>query len=139
MTFCTSTRAEHLSGPKIAVVRRAPITAIMAGDARVPVPIVGLLRTTLGLRTSRDMVAHMKTTIDIADSLLVEAKRVAVEQGTTLRELVEQGLRGVIERRRQRVGFRLRDASFAGDGLRREVADGSWQRVRDLAYDGRGA
>jgi len=85
------------------------------------------------------MVAHMKTTIDIADALLVEAKRVAAEEGTTLRELVEQGLRGVIEQRRQRVGFSLRDASFAGNGLRREVADGSWQRVRDLAYDGRGA
>jgi Arc/MetJ family transcription regulator len=85
------------------------------------------------------MVAHMKTTIDIADALLAEAKRIAAEQRTTLRELVEQGLRGVIEHRRQRVGFTLRDASFAGNGLRPEVADGSWQRLRDLAYEGRGA
>ena len=46
------------------------------------------------------MVAHMKTTVDIADGLLAEAKRVAVEQG----------LQGVLAQRRQRGRFRLRDA-----------------------------
>ena len=85
------------------------------------------------------MVALMKTTVDIAEPLLVEAKRIAAEQGTTLRELVEQGLRSAIEQRRDRGPFRLRDGSVSGSGLRPEVADGSWQRIRDLAYDGRGA
>ncbi len=38
----------------------------------------------------------MKTTIDIADPLLREARKLANREGTTLRALVEQGLRHVI-------------------------------------------
>jgi len=34
------------------------------------------------------MASHMKTTIELGDSLLAEAKRVAAEENTTLRELV---------------------------------------------------
>ncbi len=43
------------------------------------------------------MASHMKTTVDIAPVLLDEAKRRAREQGTTLRALVEDGLRRVLE------------------------------------------
>ncbi|MBW2245376.1 MAG: DUF2191 domain-containing protein, partial [Deltaproteobacteria bacterium] len=39
----------------------------------------------------------MKTTIDIADSILEQARDLAARQGTTLRALVEEGLRGVVE------------------------------------------
>ena len=44
------------------------------------------------------MVAHMKTTIDIADELFRQAKQVSRERGVTLRELVSEGLRYVIEK-----------------------------------------
>ena len=85
------------------------------------------------------MGAHMKTTIDLADPLLDEARRLAQREGTTLRALVEQGLRQVLAQRRRRgAAFRLRDASFAGDGLRPELAGASWDRLRELAYEGRG-
>lgn len=47
------------------------------------------------------MVTHMKTTIDIADALLLEAKQLAAQRGETLRELVEEGLRTVIGRMRE--------------------------------------
>jgi len=42
------------------------------------------------------MASHMKTTIQIADSLFEDARRVAREERTTLRALVEEGLRAAI-------------------------------------------
>ena len=80
----------------------------------------------------------MKTTLDISDPLLKEARKVAVRQRTTLRALVEQGLRQVVSEHTRRRRFRLRNASFKGRGLREELGDAGWDRVRDLAYEGRG-
>lgn len=82
----------------------------------------------------------MKTTVDISEALLVEARRAADRAGTTLRALVEAGLRRMLaEQRRKDTGFRLRDASFRGEGLQPGVASGSWDSIRDVIYDGRGA
>jgi hypothetical protein len=50
----------------------------------------------------------MKTTDEISDSLLEEARKVAAREGTTLKVLIEQGLRKVVAERRRRAGaFRL--------------------------------
>jgi Arc/MetJ family transcription regulator len=57
----------------------------------------------------------MKTTIEVSDALLEAAKRHARERGTTLRALVEEGLRGVLERAASPVNFTLRDASVDGN------------------------
>jgi hypothetical protein len=46
----------------------------------------------------------IKTTIEIADDLLVAAKRHAAERRTTLRTLVERGLRSELRRPSRRVG-----------------------------------
>ncbi len=80
----------------------------------------------------------MKTTIEIADLLLARARRVAARRGTTLRALVEEGLRRVVAEERAPGRFKLRDASYGSGGLRPE-AQGGWDRIRDLAYQGRGA
>ncbi|MGI8885808.1 MAG: type II toxin-antitoxin system VapB family antitoxin [Gaiellaceae bacterium] len=80
-----------------------------------------------------------KTTIDIPDSLLAEAKELAAREGTTLRALVESGLRAVIDRRRRGGQFRLRDASVSGRGLQPEFRDAGWESFRDAAYEDRGA
>ena len=80
----------------------------------------------------------MKTTVEIADALLEEAKRVASRESTTLRELMEEGLRRALDDRRRRKGFRLRRASFRGKGLQTGVSE-DWERIREAAYEGRGA
>lgn len=81
----------------------------------------------------------MKTTIEISDALLDEAKRTAAAEETSLRELVEEALRRMLSERRQRKDFRLRRASFKGRGLRPDVSEGNWEQLRDLAYQGRGS
>ncbi|MEW6273431.1 MAG: type II toxin-antitoxin system VapB family antitoxin [Thermodesulfobacteriota bacterium] len=80
----------------------------------------------------------MKTTVEIADALLEEAKALATRERTTLRELIESGLRAVLRERRGKTKFRLRDASFAGRGLQPEFRDAGWNEIRDAAYEGRG-
>jgi ABC-type microcin C transport system duplicated ATPase subunit YejF len=94
--------------------------------------------TLLQLYGFYDMVVCMKTTVEITDTLLEEVKKVAATEHTTVRALIEEGLRRVVGERQQRTAFRLRRASFGGQGLRADVQDGSWQQIRALAYEGRG-
>ena len=85
------------------------------------------------------MGTHIKTTIEISDPLFRDAKRVAAREGTTLRTLIEAGLRSELERRRQPApAFRLRRATFNGNGLQADVRGLSWDQLRELAYSGRG-
>jgi hypothetical protein len=80
----------------------------------------------------------MKTTVEIPDVLLDEARRLAAREGTTLRALVQEGLRRIIAERKRTGPFRLRKATFKGDGLQPGVAGTSWDRLREMAYEGRG-
>ena len=84
--------------------------------------------------TYESMGAHMKTTIEISDVLLEEALRLAARDDTTLKKLVEQGLRQVIAQRKRHARFRLRKATFKGKGLSAEARAGDWSRLRELAY-----
>ena len=82
------------------------------------------------------MVTHMKTTIEISDALFEAAKRQARRKGTTLRALVEQGLRRVLQDSASESRFRLERRSFGGSG---RVSEGEWPETRDAIYKGRGA
>jgi hypothetical protein len=81
----------------------------------------------------------MKTTIEISDSILSKAKKLARDQTVTLRSLVEEGLRKVIEERSARGPCRVSPVTFRGKGLSPEFQGASWNQIRDAAYKGRGA
>jgi hypothetical protein len=81
----------------------------------------------------------MKTTVEISDALLAEARRIAARERVTVRTLIEQGLREVLAQRRRGHGpFRLRKATFKGRGLTPAAQAAGPDRLRDLAYEGRG-
>lgn len=84
------------------------------------------------------MVSNMKTTIDIPEPLLEQAKTVATEEGTTLKRLVEEGLRLVIERHGAPAVFKLRSASSKGEGVQPGVDLERWDQLRGFIYQGRG-
>lgn len=80
----------------------------------------------------------MKTTVEIADSLFAAARRLAAQERTTLRALIEEGLRKVIDRRAERGGFTLRRVPFGGGGLSSDLSTDDWDAIRDRAYEDRG-
>ena len=63
------------------------------------------------------MGVPVKTTIEIDHALLEAARRRAREGGTTLRAIVEEGLRAVLARGDDERRFVLRDASVDGGGV----------------------
>jgi hypothetical protein len=81
----------------------------------------------------------MKTTVDIPDALLEEARQIAARDHTTVRALIERGLRHALAEQKGSRKFRLRKATFKGEGLQPPLADATWERIREHAYEGHGA
>jgi hypothetical protein len=116
-----------------------------AGASRCRVPTIAVnrrrersqQRNSVRQYGTDDMVSSMKTTVDLPEALVREAQDVARAEGTTLRALVEDGLRVALERRRSPSGFRLSDASVGGNGLRPEFRDAGWDELRAAIYGGR--
>jgi len=81
----------------------------------------------------------MKTTIELPEALFDKAKRHARKHKTTLKALIEQGLRQVLATKPDQAHFKLRDASVSGKGLNPEFRDAGWEQVRDAVYPGQGA
>ena len=93
----------------------------------------------LWLPRPADMVARMKTTIELADSLLMEAKRLAARDGTTLRALIQDGLRLVLkERKAKKKPFKLRDGRAGGGGMLPGWDMNDFGKIRDASYGDRG-
>jgi hypothetical protein len=82
------------------------------------------------------MGTHMKTTVDIADALLLDAKREAQRSGVTLRELIEAGLRRILEERvaAERKPFKLKDGRDFRSRLHPDIRPGDWEQIRDIIY-----
>lgn len=86
-----------------------------------------------------DIPSSMKRTVKISDALLADLKSLASAEHTTVRALVEQGLRRITAERKCFKRSKLRKAPFRGNGLQPGMAGASWQQIRDAAYEGRGA
>ncbi|MEO8585129.1 MAG: DUF2191 domain-containing protein [Acidobacteriota bacterium] len=80
----------------------------------------------------------MKTTVEISDPLMREARKAAEREGRTLRSLLEEGLREVLSGRERKQEFRLRDGSFKGKGVQPGVDLSDWETMRSLIYEERG-
>ena len=81
----------------------------------------------------------MKTTIEISPALFAEAKRHAQAEHTTLKALIEAGLRRVLaEKKQDKPAFKLRDGSVGGNGLTPEFQNAPWEKFRDAIYEDRG-
>jgi hypothetical protein len=78
----------------------------------------------------------VKTSIELPDALLAGAKKLAAANGLTLQEVIEAGLRKVLDDARGRKPFKLRKCSVAGEGL---ASGMDWPRIREEIYRGRGA
>ena len=75
------------------------------------------------------MVFHMKTTLNIDDTVMARLRREAARSGRTMSELVEAGLRLVLEPQRNRTAPSLPPLpTFASGGQLVDVAD------RDALY-----
>lgn len=81
------------------------------------------------------MVSHMKTTVNLSDELLREAQELAHRERTTLKELIETGLRTVVAQRTSEDYFVLADASVGGNGLQPEFRAARWDQIRDAIYE----
>ena len=74
------------------------------------------------------MVCHMKTTLNIDDSVMAQLKREAQRQGRTMSDLVETALRTLFRAQRQRNDLAPLP-TFHGGGALVDIAN------RDALYD----
>ncbi len=86
-----------------------------------------------------DTYLCMKKTVEIPDSLLKEARKLASRERTPLKALAVESMQKVIAERKRRGGFKLGKATFKGKGLQPHMAGAPWDRIRDMAFERRGA
>jgi len=76
----------------------------------------------------------MKTTVDIADDLLKRSQQLAKREGSTLRSVLEEGLRLVLKSRRTPGSRAFHFPTFGKGGLNPEFRDADWEKIRTTIY-----
>jgi predicted transcriptional regulator len=81
---------------------------------------------------STSMGIHIKTTIELSDALFHSAKELASKSQTTMRALVEEGLRRVLDdaQTKTQPAIKFKDASVRG-GEMLISAPRKWQKLED--------
>jgi hypothetical protein len=80
----------------------------------------------------------MKTTIELPDDLLERGKAAARRENSTLKALIEEGLRMALRARARKRTVPFAVQPFQGDGLSAEFASAGWGEIRDEIYRDRG-
>ena len=80
----------------------------------------------------------MKTTVNISNTLHIEARKIAADEKTSVKDLIEEGLRRIIAERSRKSDFRMRKATFKGNGLQPHLTGASWEKIREMTYGDRG-
>lgn len=124
-------------GPGVPMIATAPAGWIRRAEPAAPAAN-GSRSAPLHRYGHYDTYLWVKTTVEISDPLLDTAKAVAVREGTTVRALIEEALRRLLDERRSRKQFRLRKASFKGHGLQPGMREGDWEQIAGMIYEGRG-
>lgn len=83
------------------------------------------------------MLLHMRTSIDVPDPLLRRAKKIARDRRVTLRELLLEGLRSVVERQGTPAEHHMQDCSFGEGGLVDGLSWSDTDRMNELVYEDR--
>jgi hypothetical protein len=83
----------------------------------------------------------MKTSLELSANLFNKAKKVAQQRNTSLKALIEEGLRLLLERHESRKSIKPKVITFGKDGLTEEyVGRGlDWNSIREEIYRGHGA
>lgn len=76
----------------------------------------------------------MKTTVEIHDVLLDRAKRHARERGKTLRQVIEAGLRAVLDEPPSKYEYDWPDLSVGEPGAPYPLDAWTWQDLSELIY-----
>jgi hypothetical protein len=79
----------------------------------------------------------MRTSVDVPDPLLRRAKKLARDRRTTLRQLLVDGLRSMVERETSTGKHRMKDCSFGEGGLVDGLSWSDAERIEELVYGDR--
>ncbi len=82
-----------------------------------------------------NMIDHMKTTIDMPDTLFQRTKAVARKRHVTMRDLITEGLLIVLDQKEFETPRRIKPVTFKGEGLSPEFSKASWSMIRDAVYE----
>lgn len=86
------------------------------------------------------MLRHMRTTVDIPDTLYRELREKAAKESVPMRQMIIGALKlflkgGANNQKQQR--FKLKDQSVDGKGINPDFD--SWEKIRNEIYKGHGA